>query len=177
MEEGRVAAAVELRAGAAAGAAALGPVAGGLDEAGDREDLGSRDEVRERRAQAAHPPRVRPELVADGPDQVWTWDITKLKSQWRGLYFDLYVMLDIFSRKVIRWEVHVTETGDLAKAFIENAIIANGGARPDYIHADNGTSMTSKPVSQLLSDLNITDSHSRPHVSNDNPIQKPISRP
>jgi hypothetical protein len=104
--------------------------------------LESRDEVRERRAQAAHPARVRPELVADGPDQVWTWDITKLKSNWKGLYFDLYVMLDIFSRKVIRWEVHVTETGDLAKAFIENAIIANGGARPLYLHADNGTSMT-----------------------------------
>jgi putative transposase len=134
--------------------------------------LESRNEVRERRAQAAHPPRVRPELVAAGPDQVWTWDITKLKSQWRGLYFDLYVMLDIFSRKVIRWEVHGTENGDLAKAFIENAIAANGGARPDYIHADNGTSMTSKPVSQLLSDLHITDSHSRPHVSNDNPYSE-----
>lgn len=134
--------------------------------------LESRNEVRERRAQASHPPRVRPELVAAGPDQVWTWDITKLKSQWRGLYFDLYVMLDIFSRKVIRWEVHATETGDLAKTFIENAIAANGGARPAYIHADNGTSMTSKPVSQLLSDLNITDSHSRPHVSNDNPYSE-----
>jgi putative transposase len=134
--------------------------------------LESRNEVRERRAQASHPARVRPELVANGPDQVWTWDITKLKSQWRGLYFDLYVMLDIFSRKVIRWEVHVTENGDLAKAFIENAVIANGGARPDYIHADNGTSMTSKPVSQLLSDLNIADSHSRPHVSNDNPYSE-----
>ncbi len=132
--------------------------------------LESRNEVRERRAQAAHPPRVRPELVADGPDQVWTWDITKLKSRWRGLYFDLYVMMDIFSRKVVCQEVHVTENGDLAKAFIENAIAANGGARPDYIHADNGTSMTSKPVSQLLSDLNISDSHSRPHVSNDNPV-------
>jgi hypothetical protein len=134
--------------------------------------LESRNEVRERRAQASRPPRVRPELVADGPDQVWTWDITKLKSQWRGLYFDLYVMLDIFSRKVIHWEVHVTENGDLAKAFIENAVIANGGARPGYLHADNGTSMTSKPVSQLLSDLNITDSHSRPHVSNDNPYSE-----
>ena len=134
--------------------------------------LASRDEVRERRAQASHPPRVRPELVADGPDQVWTWDITKLKSQWRGLYFDLYVILDIFSRKVIHWEVHAAETGDLARKFIENAVIANGGARPDYIHADNGTSMTSKPVSQLLSDLNITDSHSRPHVSNDNPYSE-----
>ena len=134
--------------------------------------LESRDEVRERRAQAAHPARVRPELVADGPDQVWTWDITKLKSNWKGLYFDLYVMLDMFSRKVIRWEVHVTETGDLAKAFIENAIIANGGARPLYLHADNGTSMTSKPVSQLLTDLHINDSHSRPHVSNDNPYSE-----
>ena len=134
--------------------------------------LASRDEVRERRAQAAHPPRVRPELVATGPDQVWTWDITKLKSTWKGLYFNLYVMLDIFSRKVIRWEVRATETGDLAKAFIEGAIIANGGARPKYVHADNGTSMTSKPVSQLLSDLSITQSHSRPHVSNDNPYSE-----
>ena len=118
-----------------------------LDDAG---------EVRERRAQAAHPPRVRPELVATGPDQVWTWDITKLKGPWRGLYFDLYAMLDIFSRKTVRWEVHAAETGDLAKEFIGSAITANGGARPDYIHADNGTSMTSKTVSQLLSDLNIT---------------------
>jgi hypothetical protein len=126
--------------------------------------LESRNEVRKRRAQAARPPRVRPDLVADSPDQVWTRDITKLRSQWRGLCFDLYVMMDIFSRKVVRQEVHVTENGDLAKAFIESAIAANGGARPDYIHAGNGTLMTSKPVSQLLSDLNIADSHSRPHV-------------
>jgi putative transposase len=129
-------------------------------------------QVRERRAQAAHPPRVRPELVATGPDQVWTWDITKLKGPWRGIYLDLYVMLDIFSRKAVCWEVHATETGDLAKEFIENAIKGNGGARPDYIHADNGTSMTSKTVSQLLSDLNITRSHSRPHVPNDNPYSE-----
>jgi len=134
--------------------------------------LASRDEVRDRRAQAAHPPRVRPELVADGPDQVWTWDITKLKSEWRGLYFDLYVMIDIYSRKAIHWEVHATENGDLAREFIENSIKANGGARPDYVHADNGTSMTSKPVADLLSDLRITQSHSRPHVSNDNPYSE-----
>ena len=130
------------------------------------------DQVRERRAQAAHPPRVRPELVADGPDQVWTWDITKLKGPWRGTYFDLYVMLDIFSRKVIHWEVHYGESGDLAKAFMQHAIIANGGAKPRYIHADNGTSMTSKNVATLLTDLNITRSHSRPHVSNDNPFSE-----
>jgi putative transposase len=130
------------------------------------------DQVRERRAQAAHPPRVRPELVADGPDQVWTWDITKLKGPWRGTYFDLYVMLDIFSRKVIHWEVHYGENGDLAKAFMQHAIIANGGAKPRYIHADNGTSMTSKNVAILLTDLQITRSHSRPHVSNDNPFSE-----
>jgi transposase InsO family protein len=130
------------------------------------------DQVRERRAQAQHPPRVRPELVADGPDQVWTWDITKLKGPWRGIYFDLYVILDIFSRKVIHWEIHPGESGDLAKAFMKHAIIANGGAKPQYIHADNGTSMTSKTVSDLLTDLKITRSHSRPHVSNDNPFSE-----
>jgi transposase InsO family protein len=134
--------------------------------------LASRDEVREHRAQAAHPARVRPGLVADGPDQVWAWDITKLKSEWRGAYFDLYVMIDIYSRKAIHWEVRSGESGDLAKEFIESAIIANGGARPEYIHADNGTSMTSKPVADLLSDLRITKSHSRPHVSNDNPYSE-----
>jgi putative transposase len=134
--------------------------------------LGEKNEVRERRAQASHPPRVRPELVADGPDQVWTWDITKLKTQWKGTYFDLYVMLDIFSRKVIHWEVHSTETGELAKTFMKNAVAANGGARPDYIHAGNGISMTSQPVADLLSALRITRSHSRPHVSNDNPYSE-----
>jgi transposase InsO family protein len=130
------------------------------------------DQVRERRAQAAHPPRVRPELVATGPDQVWTWDITKLKGPWRGIYFDLDVMLDIFSRKVIHREIHPGEDGDLAKAFMKHAIIANGGAKPKYIHADNGTSMTSMTVANLLTDLNITRSHSRPHVSNDNPYSE-----
>ena len=130
------------------------------------------DQVRERRAQAQHPPRVRPELVADGPDQVWTWDITKLKGPWRGIYSGLYVMLDIFSRKVIHWEIHPGEDGDLAKAFMKHAIIANGGAKPKYIHADNGTSMTSMTVANLLTDLNITRSHSRPRVSNDNPYSE-----
>ena len=91
----------------------------------------------------------------------------RLKGPWRGIYFDLYVILDIFSRKAIRWEVHATENGDLAKAFIEHAITANGGINPSAIHADNGTSMTSKTVTQMLSDLKISRSHSRPHVSND----------
>ena len=134
------------------------------------------EQVRERRAQAQHPPRVRPELVADGPDQVWTWDITKLKGPWRGTYFDLYLMIDIFSRKAIHQEVHYGEDGVPASAFMRHAIAANGGTMPRYIHADNGTSMTSKNVATLLSDLNITRSHSRPHVSDDNPYLKPYSR-
>ena len=134
--------------------------------------LRAEGQVRERRAQASHPARVRPELVATGPSQVWSWDITKLKGPWRGIYFDLYVILDIFSRKAIRWEVHATENGDLAKAFIEHAITANGGINPSAIHADNGTSMTSKTVTQMLSDLKISRSHSRPHVSNDNPYSE-----
>jgi putative transposase len=126
----------------------------------------------DRRPQASHPPRVRPELVADGPDQVWTWDITKLKGPWRGTYFDLYVMLDIFSRKSVHWEVHPGEDGELAKGFIRNSVIASGGARPLYIHADNGPSMSSKTVANLLTDLRIEKSHSRPHVSNDNPYSE-----
>ena len=134
--------------------------------------LRAEGQVCERRAQATHPPRVRPELVADGPDQVWSWDITKLKGPWRGNYFDLYVMLDIFSRKAMRWEVHLTENAELAQAFIENTIIGNGGGAPRAVHADRGTSMTSKPVAALLADLHIAQSHSRPHVSNDNPYSE-----
>jgi putative transposase len=134
--------------------------------------LRAEGQVRERRAQAAHPPRVRPELVATGPSQVWSWDITKLKGPWRGIWLDLYVMLDIFSRKAIWQEVHATENGDLASEFITNAIAANGGTAPGGIHADNGTSMTSKTVTDLLSDLKISRSHSRPHVSNDNPFSE-----
>ncbi len=134
--------------------------------------LRAEGQVRERRAQAAHPPRVRPELVATGPSQVWSWDITKLKGPWRGIWFDLYVMLDIFSRKAIWQEVHATENGDLAKEFITNAIAANGGIAPGGVHAGNGTSMTSKTVTDLLSDLKISRTRSRPHVSNDNPYSE-----
>nr|WP_275936326.1 IS3 family transposase [Sinosporangium album] len=126
----------------------------------------------DRRGQAAHPPRVRPELVADGPDQVWTWDITRLKGPVKGVYFDLYAMLDIFSRRVVHWEVRPTENGELAKRFIQGAVKANGGAAPRTIHADRGTSMTSKTVAQLLADMNIEQSHSRPRVSNDNPYSE-----
>lgn len=106
--------------------------------------LRSDGQVRERRAQATHPARVRPELVAFGPNEVWSWDITKLKGPTRGTYFDLYIILDIYSRQAMHWEVHGTENGDLAKAFINNAVALNGGVSPRTIHSDNGTSMTSK---------------------------------
>ena len=134
--------------------------------------LRENDQTRERRAQASHPAKKKPELLATGPNQVWSWDITKLAGPVRGAYFDLYVILDIFSRKAIHFEVHPTENGALAKAFIENAVAANGGVRPDFVHADRGTSMTSQPVAGLLAGLNIEQSHSRPRVSNDNPYSE-----
>jgi len=134
--------------------------------------LREHDQVRERRAQARHPPRVRPELVATGPNEVWSWDITKFKGPTRGCYYDTYVILDIYSRKVIHWEIHNTETGELAKHFIKNAIAANSGIQPRYIHSDNGTSMTSNSVAGLLAELVIDRSLSRPHTSNDNPYSE-----
>ena len=88
------------------------------------------------------------------------------------MWFDLFVMLDIFSRKAIRWEVHVTENAEIAKEFAAAAVISNSGIAPFSVHADRGTSMTSKPVAVLLSDLHISQSHSRPHVSNDNPFSE-----
>jgi putative transposase len=129
-------------------------------------------QVRERRAHAAHPARKIPELVATGPNQVWSWDITKLAGPQRGVYYHLYVMIDIFSRCAVHFEVHATELGELAKDFMTEAIRLNGGVAPLAIHADRGTSMTSKPVSALLSDLAILKSHSRPKVSNDNPYSE-----
>ena len=129
-------------------------------------------QVRERRAQAAHPARTKPELIAAGPNEVWSWDITKLAGPQRGLYYHLYVMIDIFSRCAVHFEVHATEPGELAKDFMTEAVRLNGGTAPHAIHADRGTSMTSKTVSALLSDLAILKSHSRPKVSNDNPYSE-----
>jgi transposase InsO family protein len=129
-------------------------------------------EVRERRAQATHPAKVRPELVATAPNRVWSWDITKLKGPHRGVYYDLFVMLDIYSRVVVHWMIATAETAELARGFITDAIAANGGIAPVVVHADRGTSMTSKNVATLLADLGVTRSHSRPHVSNDNPYSE-----
>lgn len=111
-----------------------------------------------------------PELLAVRPGQVWSWDITKLKGPERGVYYDLYVIPDIFSRYVVGWTVAAREDSQIAKELMETAMRVHG--KPEIIHADRGTSMTSKPVAQLLVDLTITRSHSRPRVSNDNPLQR-----
>jgi putative transposase len=126
-------------------------------------------EVRERRRQATHPAKVKPELVATTPNTVWSWDITKLKGQKRGEYYDCYVVLDIFSRYVVAWCVAPSESSELAKELIADAVARhNIGPGQLTIHADRGSSMTSNPVVELYSFLGIKRSHSRPHVSNDN---------
>jgi len=130
-------------------------------------------ESRERRRQRTHPAKKKPELVATQPNEVWSWDITKLRGPVRGLYYDLYVTIDIFSRYVVGWLVAPIESAELAKDFLEDSVITQGVDRDTLtIHADRGPSMRSKPVSQLLMDLGVTRSHSRPHVSNDNPFSE-----
>lgn len=130
-------------------------------------------EVRERRAQATHPAKVKPELVASGPKAVWSWDITKLRGPAKWSYYYLYVILDIFSRYVVGWMVASRESGPLAEVLIRQTCAKQGIDRAQLtIHADRGSSMTSKPVAFLLADLGVTQSHSRPHVSNDNPFSE-----
>jgi putative transposase len=126
----------------------------------------------ERRAHASHPARKKPELLATGPSEIWSWDITKLKGPARGTWYLLYVIMDIYSRKVVHWEIWPAETGILAREFIEHAIDSKGGIKPKAVHADRGTSMTSNTVSGLYAKLNIVQSRSRPHVSNDNPYSE-----
>ena len=130
-------------------------------------------ENRERRRQRTHPAKKKPELVATKPNQVWSWDITKLRGPERGKYYELFVIIDIFSRYVVGWTVTEADTGELAEAFIAATINTHGIERDQLtLHADRGTSMTSKPVAQLLVDLGVARSHSRPHVSNDNPYSE-----
>jgi len=121
---------------------------------------------RERRRQATHPAKVKPELLPDAPSQVWTWDITKLRGPDKGIFYQLYVLIDIYSRFNPSWILSPVEDSRLAADFIAEAIDRNG-TTPHTVHADRGTSMTSKPVSALLADLGVTRSHSRPQVSND----------
>jgi putative transposase len=134
--------------------------------------LRERGQSGDRRAQATHPAKKKPELMADGPDQVWSWDITKLKGPAKGTWYMLYVIIDIWSRKVIHWEAWPAETGVLAKEFLESAIEANRQIAPQSIHSDRGTPMTSNTVAGLHALLGIDQSFSRPHVSNDNPYSE-----
>lgn len=134
--------------------------------------LRANGEVTERRRQASHPARKKPELMATGPNQVWSWDVTTLKGPYKGDYYDLFVMLDIFSRKAVNHLLVAAEDAHAAKMFIEAAVANNGAIAPHHLHSDNGTSMTSKNVHQLLVDLGVTRSLSRPHVSNDNPYSE-----
>jgi len=130
-------------------------------------------ENRERRRQRTHPAKTKPELIATAPNRVWSWDITKLRGPERGVYYELFVIIDIFSRYIVGWMVAETETGELAKAFIADTLATQDiDADQLSLHADRGTSMTSKPVAQLLVDLGVARSHSRPHVSNDNPYSE-----
>jgi putative transposase len=130
-------------------------------------------ENRERRRQRTHPAKKKPELIATRSNVVWSWDITKLRGPSRGVYYELFVIIDIFSRYIINWCVAAAETGDLAKDFID-AAYQEHRIEPNTLtlHADRGSAMTSKPVSQLLVDLGVARSHSRPHVSNDNPYSE-----
>jgi putative transposase len=135
--------------------------------------LESCGEVRERRDQLHRPNYAKPELLATGPNQVWSWDITKLKGPRKWTYFHLYVILDIFSRKVVGWMIAHRESAALAQRLIAETI-ARENVVPGQltIHADRGSSMKSKDVAFLLADLGVTKTHSRPHVSNDNPYSE-----
>jgi putative transposase len=135
--------------------------------------LNTEGEVKERRKQISHPHYAKPELLATGPNQVWSWDITKLRGPVKWTYYYLYVILDIFSRYVVGWMVAARELAALAKKLIAETCkkqeIEPGRLS---IHADRGASMKSKPVALLLADLGVTKSHSRPSVSNDNPYSE-----
>lgn len=125
----------------------------------------------ERRRQATHPPRAVPELVATSPNDVWSWDITKMRGPVKGLWYHAYVLLDIFSRYVLGWRIEAVEDGDLAADLVTD-IVAEQGTAPGYLHADGGAAMTSKPLASLLVDLDVTRSHNRPRTSNDNPYSE-----
>jgi putative transposase len=130
-------------------------------------------ESRERRDQLAHPAYHKPELLATAPNQLWSWDITKLRGPAKWTYFYLYVILDVFSRYVTGWMIAYREGADLAKEFIEEAISKQQiPAGQLTIHADRGRVMKSKPVAFLMADLGVTKSHSRPYVSDDNPYSE-----
>ena len=130
-------------------------------------------EVHERRAQLRHPTYAAPELLATSPNQVWSWDITKLKGPTTWSYFYFYVILDVFSRYIVGWMVTTRESATLAKQLIDTTCTNQQiGKTQLTLHADRGSAMKSKLVAELLADLGVTKTHSRPHVSNDNPYSE-----
>ncbi len=135
--------------------------------------LNDKTEVKERRNQLSHPVYQKPELLATAPNQVWSWDITKLLGPAKWTYFYLYVILDIFSRYVVGWMVAPAESAALAEKLIKETCAKQRIGRDQLtIHADRGSSMKSKPVALLLADLGITKTHSRPYTSDDNPYSE-----
>jgi len=135
--------------------------------------LEENQEVRERRNQLRHPSYAAPQLLATAANQLWSWDITKLLGPAKWTYFYLYVILDVFSRYVVGWMIAHKESAGLAEKLISETCARQGIVRGQLtIHADRGSSMTSKPVALLLTDLGVTKTHSRPHVSNDNPFSE-----
>jgi putative transposase len=135
--------------------------------------LAAQNQSGERRNHRIHPAYAKPELLATRPNEVWSWDITKLKGPAKWTCFHLYVILDIFSRYVVGWMVAQRESAELAEQLIADTL-ANQNIEPGTLtlHADRGTSMRAKPVAALLIDLDVAKTHSRPHVSDDNPFSE-----
>ena len=135
--------------------------------------LAANGEVAERRDQLTHPPYAAPELLAEGPNQVYSWDITKLKGPAKWTYYYLYVILDVFSRYAVGWTVQHRESSQVAKDLIAQACEQQQITRGQLtVHADRGSSMTSKPVAFLLADLGVAKTHNRPYTSTDNPYSE-----
>jgi putative transposase len=135
--------------------------------------LAENHEIRERRNQLQHPPYAKPELLATRPNQLWSWDITKLRGPVTWTYYYLYVILDVYSRYVVGWLIADRESEALAQELI-HATCLKQDIQPGQLtlHADNGSAMVAKSVAQLLIDLDVVKSHSRPHVSDDNPYSE-----
>jgi putative transposase len=135
--------------------------------------LAERGETRERRDQLVHPAYTKPELLATRPNELWSWDITKLLGPAKWTYFYLYVLLDVFSRYVVGWTIQHGESARIAEQLIAQAL-EQQKIQPGQltVHADRGSSMTSKPVAFLLADLGVTKTHSRPYTSTDNPYSE-----
>jgi len=132
--------------------------------------LNQNKHVKDRRRQARHLARAVPELVATGPCQVSSWDITKLPGPIKGKCFDCYVMIEIYSRYIVGSAVHASESAVLEAEMMTDTFALHG--KPQVVHADRGTSMTSETVAALLADLEVTRSHSQRRVSNDNPFSE-----